>query len=280
MKYFIGYAAVAALIGMAAAELPPIHVKGSKFFYKNGTQFFMKGVAYQAEVNTQSTNQAAGSGPQQFIDPLADTKSCKRDVPFLAELGTNTIRVYAIDPEADQDECMQLLDDAGIYVIADLSQPGESVNRDSPAWDDVLYARYTSVVDKMAKYSNTLGFFAGNEVTNNVTNTNASPFVKAAVRDMKAYIKDKGLRTIPVGYATNDDADVRLNLAAYFNCGPAEESIDFWGYNIYSWCGDSSFEDSGFDQRTKEFENDYQRDRMDAFWIDRRSDRAVPSSRL
>jgi hypothetical protein len=62
----------------------------------------------------------------------------------------------------------------------------------------------------MAKYSNTLGFFAGNEVSNEPNNTYASAFVKAAVRDTKAYIKSKNYRPIGVGYATNDDADIRV----------------------------------------------------------------------
>jgi 1,3-beta-glucanosyltransferase GAS1 len=148
---------------------------------------------------------------------------------------------------------MRLLTEAGIYVIADLSEPSTSINRDAPRWDSTLYNRYTSVVDLMQQYTNTIGFFAGNEVSNEMSNTNASAFVKAAVRDMKKYIKDKDYRPMGVGYATNDDADIRADMEAYFNCGPAEESIDFWGYNIYSWCGDSSYKDSGFDQRTVEF---------------------------
>lgn len=148
---------------------------------------------------------------------------------------------------------MNALADAGIYVISDLSSPGTSINRDSPTWDDDLYARYTAVIDNMQKYTNTLGFFAGNEVSNNNTNTDASAFVKAAVRDMKSYIKTKGYRALGVGYATNDDADIRVNLADYFDCGNSEDSIDFWGYNIYSWCGNSSYTESGYDQRTEEF---------------------------
>jgi len=207
---------------------------------------FIKGVAYQAE-STDTTS--------FFVDPLADKSACKRDVPYLQELGTNTIRVYAIDPKKNHDDCMQLLQDAGIYVVSDLSEPQTSINRDNPQWDDALYARYTSVVDALAGYSNVLGFFAGNEVSNQKNNTAASAYVKAAVRDVKAYIKQKKYRDIPVGYATNDDADIRLDLAKYFNCNSQEEGVDFWGYNIYSWCGDSSYTKSGYDVRTAEFAN-------------------------
>ena len=148
---------------------------------------------------------------------------------------------------------MQALQTAGIYVIADLSSPGSSIIRDSPTWNDDLYARYTSVVDSLSKYPNTLGFFAGNEVSNNSTNTDASAFVKAAVRDMKTYIKKNVNRPIGVGYATNDDAGIREDLANYFDCGTPENAIDFWGYNIYSWCGNSSYSESGYDVRTQEF---------------------------
>lgn len=147
---------------------------------------------------------------------------------------------------------MQLLQDAGIYVIADLGEPRTSINRDTPEWNLDIYNRYTSVVDAFQNYPNVLGFFAGNEVSNAPNNTGASAFVKAAVRDTKAYIVQKKYRPIGVGYATNDD-DTRTNLARYFNCGPAEESIDFWGYNIYSWCGDSDFKDSHYQERTEEF---------------------------
>ena len=200
---------------------------------------------------------AGGKGPtnsdNKYKDPLADAAACERDVPLLEELETNTIRVYAIDPEEDHDECMKLLTDAGIYVIADLSEPTVSINRKEPKWDTELYNRYKSVVDVMAEYTNTLGFFAGNEVSNEMKNTNASAFVKAAVRDTKKYIKDQDYRPMGVGYATNDDEEIRSDMEAFFNCGPSEESIDFWGYNIYSWCGDSSYRESGYDERTKEF---------------------------
>ena len=150
---------------------------------------------------------------------------------------------------------MAALDAAGIYVISDLSEPAVSINRADPSWDTQLYARYTSVIDSMANYTNVIGFFAGNEVTNNVSFTPASAFVKAAVRDMKAYIVEKNLRPMGIGYAADDDASVRLNVANYFNCGDPAEGIDFWGYNIYEWCGDSNYVESGYIDRVAEFAN-------------------------
>ncbi|KAL8816561.1 MAG: hypothetical protein Q9191_008308, partial [Dirinaria sp. TL-2023a] len=242
--------AAAVLYASAAiADVDPIVIKGSKFFYKtNGTEFFIQGVAYQQDFSSNGTI----SGTNNYKDPLADPTSCTRDIPLLQQLKTNTIRVYAVDPTKDHDQCMSMLQDAGIYVVMDLGEPATSINRDSPEWDLTLYNRYTSVVDTFQKYNNLLGFFAGNEVSNAPNNTIASAFVKAAVRDTKAYIAQKKYRTIGVGYATNDD-DTRTELADYFNCGPQQNAIDFWGYNIYSWCGHSSYTSSKYDVRTEEF---------------------------
>ncbi|MCJ1319709.1 1,3-beta-glucanosyltransferase gas1 [Xylographa vitiligo] len=237
---------------LAQTTVDPIVIKGSKFFYKtNGTEFFIKGVAYQQDVGGNGT-----SGTNvNFIDPLTDSAGCSRDIPYLQKLQTNTVRVYAIDPTQDHTQCMQMLAAAGIYVIADLSAPNASINRIDPAWTTDLYARYTSVVDVLAPFTNTLGFFAGNEVSNNASNIDAIPFVKAAVRDTKAYIAARNYRTIGVGYAADDDPAIRAPLEDYLNCGPAEDAIDFFGYNIYSWCGQSSFQASGYADRTAEFSN-------------------------
>lgn len=234
--------------------LTPSPPQGQYLFYENGTQFLIKGVAYQQGI---APGGGSESGTSTFIDSLADTASCQRDITYLQQLGTNTIRVYALDPAADHTACMSALSAAGIYVIADLSSPGESINRDSPAWTTDLYARYTSVIDAMAPFDNTIGFFAGNEVTNNKTNSAASAYVKAAVRDSKAYIQAQNYgRWLGVGYATNDDADTRDNLANYFNCGDDQAAaVDFWGYNIYEWCGESTFQSSGYEERTTAFAN-------------------------
>lgn len=115
--------------------------QGSHFFYENGTEFFIRGVAYQKEVNANSTAGAT------FSDPLADEDGCKRDIPILQELGTNTIRVYAINASLDHSLCMGMLNDAGIYLIQDLSNPSASINRNDPEWNTELFASYSAVVE-------------------------------------------------------------------------------------------------------------------------------------
>lgn len=244
-------AALASLFSscVTAADLPAIEVVGNKFFFSNnGSQFYVRGVAYQADT-------ANATDGDTINDPLADSDKCSRDIPYLVDLNTNVIRVYAVNTSLNHDDCMNALNDAGIYVIADLSAPKESIDRSSPSWDIDLYSQYTSVVDEFAKYPNVLGFFAGNEVTNNNTNTDASPFVKAAVRDMKAYIKQKNYRSIPVGYSSNDDEDTRVPMADYFACGDSDVKADFYGINMYEWCGDATFQNSGYADRTKDFAN-------------------------
>lgn len=240
-----------ALAGSAFGALQPLKVKGQKFFYENGTQFFVRGVAYQ-----QDSSPGGGPTETDYRDPLADKALCERDVPLLKELGTNLIRTYSIDPKADHSACMKLLEDAGIYVISDLSEPADSINRDSPEWNVKLATRYKAVVDELVKYPSTMGFFAGNEVTNRENNTAASAYVKAAVRDTKKHIRDLKLnRWFGVGYATLDNKAVLNDMSNYFTCDNPEDAVDFWGFNVYSWCGESDMQKSSYNQLIKDYKD-------------------------
>ncbi|KAJ2083892.1 1 3-beta-glucanosyltransferase gel4 [Coemansia sp. RSA 988] len=235
--------AVALCASTLVAALDPIVIKGSKFFNeKTGEQFFFKGVAYQPR-----TGLSGNDNP----DPLADTAGCKRDVQHFKDLGINSIRVYEVDYTKSHDECMKLLEDAGIYLLLDMPSPKYSINRAEPHWDHDLMSHWQAKVDAFSGYSNLVAWIAGNEVANDVDSTPSAAFVKAAVRDMKAYLKTKKLST-PVGYADNDDPKIRMNLINYFNCGDEETRADFYGINTYRWCGDKSdFETSGYSDITK-----------------------------
>jgi hypothetical protein len=95
----------------------------------------MRGVAYQQELNSNTS----ATSTTQYIDALSDSTSCKRDIEVLKKIRTNTIRVYAVDPDKDHDDCMNALADAGIYVVADLSEPGLYVYS---TLTQALYARH------------------------------------------------------------------------------------------------------------------------------------------
>jgi hypothetical protein len=225
--------------------LNQIIVKGHKLFdLETGDEFFVKGVAYQPRRDTG------------FVDPLANESICGRDIPYMKELGINTIRVYEVNNTANHDTCMRLLADAGIYLLLDLPTPANSIDRSNPNYDISILDHYRKTADAFLKYDNLLGFIAGNEVSNDVTNTNASAFVKAALRDIKAYLKKKKRNgyPIPVGYASNDDPQIRMQLMHYFNCGSDDERADFYGVNLYEWCGkDATFENSGYKERREDF---------------------------
>ncbi|EIE91684.1 hypothetical protein G6F46_004831 [Rhizopus delemar] len=226
--------------------LNPIVAKGSKFFDSvTKQQFFIKGVAYQPRSQLKNGN----------MDPLADPAACARDASLMKKLGMNVIRVYQVDPTLDHDACMASFADAGIYLILDIATPRYSINRRTPEYTIHLYNAYKTTVDAFAKYDHLLAFIAGNEVTNDRSCTLASAYVKATIRDIKQYVRLSKPRSIPVGYASNDDQFIRDPIKDYFNCGDEDSQADFFGINLYEWCGASSFELSGYKDRTKEFEN-------------------------
>ncbi|KAI8076891.1 Glucanosyltransferase-domain-containing protein [Halteromyces radiatus] len=243
------YLSLLSLIWLQTASvtaLNPIVIKGQKFFDSiTKEQFFIKGVAYQPRGDGQVIN-----------DPLADEAGCARDAPLMKELGANVVRVYEVDPTKDHDACMKSFADNGLYLVLDIATPKYSINRKRPEYDVTLYNAYRATVSSFAKYPHLLAFVAGNEVTNDRTNTPASAYVRAVIRDMKNFLRHGGSRAIPVGYASNDDEHIRDSIKDYFVCGDDEEShADFFGINLYEWCGGSSFEKSGYAERTKEFES-------------------------
>jgi hypothetical protein len=102
-------------------------------------------------------------------------------------------------------------------------------------------------VDAFKDYPNLLGFFAGNEVVNDPSSASlVPPYIRALQRDLKQYIAKHASRAIPVGYSAADD-QTRRPMWAYLSCGDDNDSrADFYGLNSYQWCGDSTWESSGY----------------------------------
>jgi len=229
----------------AVASLDPIVIKNNAFYVgESDERFYIRGVDYQP------------GGSSNLTDPLADVQSIKRDIPYFQDLGLNTIRVYSVDNTQNHTECMNLLNDAGIYVVLDVNTPKASLsdNDISCSYNNDYLTEVFATIDSFAGFNNTFGFFAANELVNNVENFQNAPYIKAVTRDMKQYIRAQNYRTIPVGYSSADVASIRYELAHYLNCGDdADERIDMLGVNDYSWCGDSNFITSGYKQKVEDY---------------------------
>lgn len=124
---------------------------------------------------------------------------------------------------------MNALAAAGIYVALDVNNYKYSINRAAPgpSYNAVYLQNVFAVIDAFANYTNTLLFFSGNEIINDPSNTFTAPWVKAVDRDMRAYIKARKYRSIPVGYSAADVSTNRYQLAAFMNCGNATDRSDF-----------------------------------------------------
>lgn len=222
-----------------------VEIRGNAFFYENGTRFYIRGVDYQPGATSNLT------------DPLTEVTTCTRDVERFTQLGVNTIRVYSVDNSQSHETCMQMLEDAGIYLLLDVNTPDASISRrDAECSYNADYLQNVfATIDLFEKYDNVLGFFAANEVINDEDTIGTAPYVKAVVRDMKRYMRARNYRQIPVGYSAADVSQVRKDSADYFNCGDdADARVDMMGINDYSWCGRSSFQQSGYADKMEEYE--------------------------
>lgn len=75
---------------------------------------------------------------------------------------------------------------------------------------------------------------------------------------MKDYIAKHGSRSIAVGYSAADVRDVLMDTANYLTCeikNATTSRSDFFGLNSYSWCGDATYESSGYNVLTEDFAN-------------------------
>lgn len=259
-----------------AAAVPAIDVKGN-FFVNNATgdRYQIVGVAYQP---------GGSAGYDTSSDPLSHKDSCLRDAALMQVLGVNAIRVYNINPDLNHDDCVSIFNavcfvglsrpprchsltpcQAGMYIFIDVNSPlpGESINSDAPAANyDVSYLNRTfAVVEAFKNYPNTAGFFSGNEVIAAVSDgSDVPPYIRAVTRDLKTYIAKHADRNIPVGYSAADIRTILVDSLQYLSCSDPSDGtsndmsrVDFFALNSYSWCGNSTFTNSGYDQLVADF---------------------------
>ena len=253
--------ALVAFLASPSEAIPAVTRRG-KYLYQGNNRFYIKGIAYQEPApiaaSTQANEENGGfPEPDSFTDPLALPDACTRDVANFRDLGVNAIRVYSVNSSLNHDACMSTFSNAGIYVILDLALPlNGSINRAQPSWDVGLLDLYAETIDVFTRYDNLLAVNIANEVVTQPSNSVAAPFIKAAVRDVKAYLRSKNSNVL-VSYSSTDGPSGvnqwRDMLAYYLTCGSAATSVDLYGLNSYSWCGNSSYTASGYSTLTTDF---------------------------
>lgn len=149
-----------------------------------------------------------------------------------------------------------------MYMFLDVNSPlpGESINSAAP-WES-YYAGYLNrtfaVVEAFKNYPNTAAFFSGNEVIFDEDNgATVPPYIRAVTRDLKNYIAKNADRAIPVGYSAADVRSILFDSWEYLQCEDEEDEqsrVDLFALNSYSWCGNSTFTESGYDQLVAGFE--------------------------
>ena len=226
-----------------ASALPQVEIKGNQFyFYGNGSEFKVRGLAYQP--GGQSAFKGDGDDKH---DPLSIPEICRRDVPVIQSLGANVVRVYNLHPDLNHDECVTLFDN-----------PKSTYHRG-------YLENIFKVMDAFMGYDNVIGFFSGNEIIDDMEQAERNPpYLRAVVRDMRRYLMKHSRRFIAVGYAATDTRsdsgagiDSVTDLWNYLRCSTDEEDdaarSDFFAVNIYSWCADATFQESGYPELVQDF---------------------------
>ncbi|KAG5973145.1 hypothetical protein E4U55_000654 [Claviceps digitariae] len=241
--------ALVALGASLAAAVPLLEIEGDEFYNpKTGEKFEIVGIAYQP-------GGSAGFS-ETSPDPLSQPDACMRDAALMQAMGVNAIRVYNLNPKNNHDECASIFDAAGIYMLLDVNSPlrGQSLETAQPwaSYNEGYLTHIFSVVEAFGNYPNTLLFFSGNEVINDIPSAKVVPqYLRAVTRDLKNYIKNNLKRKIPVGYSAADVRPVLWDTWNYMQCSDGTKGdmtrTDVFALNSYSWCGiDATFESSTF----------------------------------
>jgi len=215
-----------------STTITPITISNNLFMC--GTdQWAPKGVCYQ---------------PTDFIDPISDNNNLatiqnllKSTTTFgFTNLNINAIRVYQVDVGTGNSHksVMDALAAKGIYVLVG------AVNNITTVFSSTAeyHKRLEQIADEFCQYNNVLGFSLGNESIGSDGHTPGYDIpskIRAGAKHLKAYMKGKNYRVVPLTVALRDNPEYTIPAAKAYMCGDIAERVDFLGYNCERWAGGS-----------------------------------------
>lgn len=221
-------------------------------------KFLIKGINYADRQSKDGTSRSTVHDPR--IDVLTEDRlpQLRRDIEIFQELGLNTIAVLSLDPSKSHDAALRLLAEAGFYVLVKLSEdiqvPKLPSNNNTFNQDFDLTPYYTldsitaslKLVDQLADHPNILGFMISGDSVKYASTTKIALVMRSHVRDIKAFLRHRGSRHIPVGVTNSELLMLRTSALKYFTAGPPSNRIDFFAPDSWSWAYKSSFQISGW----------------------------------
>lgn len=217
------------------------------YYQNNGTQFLVRGVKYEAP---GFTNRKIGD-LASFIDPMTDDRICKQDIPYLQNLGINTLFITGYNADRDQISCMQLFSDAGIYVIIMLNTKSEITQQYNgstgiPSGYTQL-PHYFKAIDFFRKWNNTLalGFGLEDLLEPKDSAPRVLPVQKRYIGVVKDYMISRGARSIPIAAFGNEHPAKGFNIPKYMACGAGTTTADLYitrpqCWDLQNWCSNAS----------------------------------------
>jgi hypothetical protein len=224
-------------------------------------KFLIKGLTYAPR-----KSDASPWSPESYIDPLGDAwlPELRKDIPHLRQLGINTIFVNHADINQPPDQALQLLQEAGIYVLLEIfTNVSLKGGLDANPTEIDLQTLYSPnkvrknlvFVSQTAKHPNVLGYSIS-QVIHTLASTKLAALHRAAVRDTKFFLKKSGSRPIPVGAVTSSNQMYRLQTMRFMAAGEPAERVDFFSFRVYDWAGPSSFHISGYKSLVESLSDD------------------------
>lgn len=229
----------------------------------NRSQFLIKGVTY----SPRAPEQQPGNNGDTHINLLSEDwlPELEKDIRLFHQLGINAIFVEHTDPSRSPERALQLLQDAGIYVLLELftniklkidfRQPPPAPNDLQNLYSPVKIRKNLAVVQQTADFPNLLGYTISQDQIWTSASTKLAALHRAAIRDTKLFLQKLGVaRHIPVGASMSSNQQFRLEAVNYMTAGPPEERVDFMSFGVYDWVGPSSFQISGWKNMLQAFE--------------------------
>ena len=222
-----------------------VSVQGQYLYNRDGSRFFMKGIAFPVSV-FESYNATAWIGILRQLAAL--------------DLEYNTVRVYRMDPSIDYAEFFETAASLGIYVIVPLtgSSGGAILDRGKAAphcYTADLFEYGRASLENYLRHPNVLAGMLANEVMNNEDSWKAAPCIRAYARDLKLYMRLHAYRRLPLIYAAQHsgiggaggDVSTMWLTLNYLTCKSSSisgntpmatlpSSVDVMGINVESFC--------------------------------------------